>query len=397
VEDLQKMVAMRLKHARETNKLSQERAAQLLAVDRARLSGMENGTRPVDIVMLAKLAEVYGVSTSYFMGRDQPVAKPVAVMLRSVLEHEDTAIQAELSPVFRFVERFVKLQDQLAEPFPKRDIPRWNEVANPPKSRLEGYVEHLKKRWGLDDVPVAPRIFALLEDQGIPVYRYPLADDRISGAYWEVPEMGPLIFVNARDVPYRQAFTAAHELAHVLFHHDASVSYKRPTNALTIEKFANEFASILLMPAADIEAYIVGAGIGQPLEADDVVMLHRHFGVSYAAMLVRLKKLRLIQETQYQAFKQERPVSLALELGYAVQSWEFGYNPDEVSTTTRLRWLPRHYVKLVRRASDDHLLTDKQAAKYLNLDYEAWADLLLNEQAAQQQSEDFEDAEAIVS
>lgn len=408
METLQAIVAARIRQVREQRQLTQERAAQLLGIDRARLSGMENASRPIDIPMLARLAQVYGVSMRDFITESEPEQTDVntqrtdnrgvgSVLLRATAQHSLPEIPSELHGVEKFARRFTHLIEQLDATPPAADLPRWEADNDLPKSRLEGYAHHLKNTWGIDDTPIAPRIFALLDEKGIPVYREPLLDATISGAYWDVPTLGSLIFVNAKDIPYRQAFTAAHELAHALFHHPGVISYKRQANLSMVERFANEFASVLLMPAADIDKCIVEMGIGRRITPEDVVVLHRHFGVSYAAMLVRLKKLRLIQDTQYRQYKEERPVSLALQLGYAVKSWEFNYDPDEADIITRLRWLPRHYVRLVRQANDVGVLSDRQAASYLNVDFEAWEGLLLDERDSAHPPEDFEDAETIIA
>ena len=70
-----------------------------------------------------------------------------------------------------------------------------------------------------------------------------------------------------------------------------------------------------------------------------------------------------------------RTIIEAQQLGYSVASWEFGYCAAEQEAEERLKWLPRAYRRLVHWAWEKHRLTDRQAAKYLNLNYEEWSDL----------------------
>jgi Zn-dependent peptidase ImmA (M78 family)/DNA-binding XRE family transcriptional regulator len=398
MDDLRKTVGQRLAEARKASGLSQQRAAELLGIDRPRLSGMENGERPVDITMLSQLAELYGVSMAYLVGSGEAPKESPTVRLRSSLAErlDGGAVRAELRGFLSFAERYARLWQAAGFPPSEPQLFRRESGSERPKFAAEGDAQELRSRWGLDDTPIGLAIFELLEDHGINVYREPLVEPDIAGAYLEVPDLGPMLFVNARDWPYRQVFTAAHELVHLIYHRGGGVSYKRDESAA--ETLANEFASAFLMPEAAIKQHLAArAGSSSGVTPEDIIVLHRHFGVSFAAMLVRLKRLRILHPTQYETFKEVQPVRLALSLGYSVAPWEFGYDPDKVPPATRLTWLPRPYVQLVRQALNDGRLSDRQAAKALNLDYEDWVSLQEPHEAdAALAQEDLHDAEFAV-
>ena len=398
MDDLRKRVGRCLTEARNESGLSQRRAAELLGIDRPRLSGMENGERPVDISMLSQLAELYGVSIAHLIGSDDAPVHAPSVRLRSALAErlESGEVRVELKGFLGFAERYMKLWRAAKFPISEPQLLRRESGSERPKFASEGDALELRSRWNLDDAPIGRDIFALLEERGVNVYREPLTETRIAGAYLEVPKLGPLIFVNVQDWPYRQVFTAAHELAHLIYHRGGGVSYKRDDSAA--ESLANEFASAFLMPAESIKQYLAARqNSSGGVTPENVIALHRHFGVSYGAMLVRLKRLRIIHPKQYEAYKEMQPVRLALQLGYNVAPWEFGYDPAKVSPAKRLTWLPRSYVLLVRWAAENNKLSDLQVAKALNLEYKDWIDLQkLREADLAFAQEDLQDAEFTV-
>ncbi len=97
------------------------------------------------------------------------------------------------------------------------------------------------------------------------------------------------IFVNQEDPVYRQSFTVAHELGHIILGH-APNKYGvllRNTNIETTdeEKEANAFAAYLLMPDVLLRETMKK----YHLDKDNLEMLAGIFGVSKEAMRHRMK------------------------------------------------------------------------------------------------------------
>lgn len=67
--DRKKMIGQNIKLFRERRKLSQTQLAKILWIDRTSLSGYEIGKRMPDIIMLCKMADVFGVSLDVLVGR----------------------------------------------------------------------------------------------------------------------------------------------------------------------------------------------------------------------------------------------------------------------------------------------------------------------------------------
>ena len=79
---------------------------------------------------------------------------------------------------------------------------------------------------------------------------------------------------------------------------------------------ANHFAACFLMPGDSlIESYHGYIGRGYSVTGTDVAMLSRNFGVSYSAMLVRLKDIRLIADNEYEQLEKVQPEKMAEEIG----------------------------------------------------------------------------------
>lgn len=100
---------------------------------------------------------------------------------------------------------------------------------------------------GPDDVP--RDVFASARALGVRVFRRRLESHDLSGLYLSHPVAGPCVLVNYDEDPFRQRFTASHELAHALLDRDEEVviSGKWTTHEL-VETRANAFASEFLLP-----------------------------------------------------------------------------------------------------------------------------------------------------
>jgi hypothetical protein len=141
------------------------------------------------------------------------------------------------------------------------------------------------------DVPV--RVGALAVALGLEVVKAPL-EPRISGLIQpsDDTEAGFRIKVNKYEIPERQRFTIAHEIAHYLLHRDSigagvvdSILYRSNLTSRK-ETEANRLAAAIVMPAPLVKRELDRLGgihiIGTVEE------MARLFGVSAPAMKVRL-------------------------------------------------------------------------------------------------------------
>lgn len=117
------------------------------------------------------------------------------------------------------------------------------------------------------------------------------------------------------------------------------------------------------MPRTAIDLYIAShlQQGEEGLSADDVVHLQRHFGVSFMAMLVRLRRLGHISAPRFEDLKATSPVRLAASLGYAPQPWEYGAPTEPNRPEHQVAGLPKQYAQLVRSALNDALISEAAA------------------------------------
>jgi transcriptional regulator with XRE-family HTH domain len=90
-DDKKKLLAQRLRQAREDRGLSQEEVAQRLGLPRPAISQIENGHRRVEALELARLAKLYDVSLGFFADEESPGSQRLENLQRaaSALSEKD--------------------------------------------------------------------------------------------------------------------------------------------------------------------------------------------------------------------------------------------------------------------------------------------------------------------
>lgn len=69
---------MQLKQLRTSKKILQKDVAALLGIDRTTYAKYESGASEPNYETLLKLAEIFGVSTDYILGRDEKKPAPIS-------------------------------------------------------------------------------------------------------------------------------------------------------------------------------------------------------------------------------------------------------------------------------------------------------------------------------
>ncbi|MEH2554809.1 Zn-dependent peptidase ImmA (M78 family) [Bradyrhizobium algeriense] len=108
------------------------------------------------------------------------------------------------------------------------------------------------------------------------------------------------VIVYGNESPSAQAFTLAHELAHIVLGHSGIIGPVRKNSSPT-EKWCDQFAASFLMPQKDVRD-VVGAMPNTPADEisdSDLSRYSRHFSVSRHAMLIRLVHLGYVKESFY--------------------------------------------------------------------------------------------------
>jgi Zn-dependent peptidase ImmA (M78 family)/DNA-binding XRE family transcriptional regulator len=390
--DEQLKLGLQLKEAREAAGYTQKEAAELLGLSRPTVADIEAGRRRVDSLLLRDLATLYGIQPWELLEPAEAEKEPQKAHLREVLFAELEAAEVSASDkkqitlFWQIVEWFARLSKEMGLERPS--LPGRHFKSRVPDYLIEAEADRVRERFGLGDFPPREGLRYLIESRGIPVFLWPLDSDPISGLFLNHPELGPILLVNATQVRWRQIFTLAHEFAHIWLHRHEHALLSRifsQRDLRVVEKQANAFAAELLMPEEGVKRLIASLNIEGPLGAEDVVRLQRTFGVSYKAMLVRLKNLRMITQEHFKELSQESPVRLALQLGYEVDRSEVG----EARKPRFYKRLPMEYVMLVLGAWEDGVISEGKAVQMLDTDHESFNEFMrLLEEVMRRQREE---------
>lgn len=129
-----------------------------------------------------------------------------------------------------------------------------------------------------------------------------------------VDPLAPLVFLNSRDSAAGRIFTLIHELGHLVLGSGGvdDLTITTAQNLAPAEAWCNRVAAELLMPAVEVARRFNSAATSTT--SDAARALSRFFNVSTLAVLVRLRSLGLIDESDFQdAYSTEAAAVATLE------------------------------------------------------------------------------------
>lgn len=134
--------------------------------------------------------------------------------------------------------------------------------------------------------PINP--FQILVDEGIAFSFRPF--DKYEGAYIPAssPDDVPVVGINIGRPITRQRFTAAHELCHHLKDSGHNPLACKINGQSSIERYAENFASELLMPSVELERQVCRYMKNGAVSFEDALGIANYFGVSFQACLYKL-------------------------------------------------------------------------------------------------------------
>jgi Zn-dependent peptidase ImmA (M78 family)/transcriptional regulator with XRE-family HTH domain len=282
----------RLTLARWSAGLTKRELAARLGISPASITQYESGNTIPKPRTLASMALVLGVPTTY-MEQDPLRRRPFVGSrsffrsLRASRQRERDGADARAEHVFDLVdylERYVQL--------PAVTVPEHPEIpAHAGRRELEDVAAQVRAGWNLPDGPVG-HVVRLLESHGVVVARL-RSDDFCVDAFSRWFDTRPLVILwDGKDDKARSRFDAAHELGHLVMHHEAQPGDRG------IERQAHAFAAAFLMPADHI---IDRLPRRTPRASDweSLFELRQQWGVSAAALLYRARELGTLPEAGF--------------------------------------------------------------------------------------------------
>jgi Zn-dependent peptidase ImmA (M78 family)/DNA-binding XRE family transcriptional regulator len=321
-----------LKWARERRHFAIEDAAKRAAVSPDRLTEWESGDKSPTVKQARKLADVYRRPFLEFFSLEIPEVSEAKLVpdFRLHRDAPDPKKNFELLEIQRWAEEqrlnALDLFEMLGEAPPRFQPALYASTS----SDAEAMAALVRKSIGFsidkqislkgkekDDLPKLLR--REFERAGVMVLRRnSLAKCKARGVCIFAEPLPVIVFGD--ETAGGQAFTLAHEFAHVMLKQSAisggpsDYDPKQPIRA-AIERWCNEFAAAFLMPAGKLRQLIEFPAHPNPSIPDSqLVFLARFFAVSQHAMMIRLVRLNIVEARYYWDVK--RPQFLAMEAAF---------------------------------------------------------------------------------
>lgn len=344
------MFGQRLRLARKQAGLSMHALAESLtpSISAQAINKYEADKMMPSSAVLVGLSKSLGVSLDFLMGGQVHALQSLEWRKTSNASAQDRA-KAEMVVIGK-LEDYLAIEDILEihqpdNPFAEVRIDRVDGDDALDRKALE-----VREKWQLGIDPI-PSMTALLEDKGLKVIETDLPE-RINGmaCHVERVDLPPTeVIVVARQTNVeRKRFNLAHELAHRIIAGTGNASIR-------LEPAMNRFAGAFLIPADHLTAL---AGKNQRgVTYQEIMRLKRTYGVSAAAMLMRLGQVGILSRAAVEyAFKT-----------YA-RSWR-STEPEAIEDAEGFAAfeVPQRFEGLVWRALGEELISPIRAAQMLSL------------------------------
>ena len=389
-KDLNERVGKNIKWALKGSALSQSKAAAMLGISRQTLSNYMSGSTPIDIEKLLKIAEITGKTVSqFYMDPDYEYAisndsdqylisdqKDITSIIKAKEAlFESYVFRSDITIPLSLKNKFEQKIRQYAE------IERINEIS-PYQFKIDSALNKFDKPQieliaqkirGLFEIgpatPISNPVYEL-ERNNVKIIQFPEDNQDISGFSAHNDELGYCIYLNSKCTIERRFFTAAHELAHLIFHKkdytrqdksdiktgtDSSSHTDSGLNIIYKDKIkediADEFAGLFLVPSNSLASFCKNNFI-ENFIFENVIILKKYFNVSAKCMIKRLLKEGYIAKSQYTELNEETDKRI---------DPYHEYEPIEKS-----RIVENHrFRNLVHRALANKKITESEAAAYL--------------------------------
>lgn len=276
-----------LKLARVLNGLTLAELSEAINTSRQYVHQLETGARYPSPPQLMEIAKHLNVKDSFFYIIPTGVLDDTSIHFRS----NRTAKQSSKVKAKANIALFIRSIDVLSNYvcFPEINFPAEENFNDNPD--IEKIAERAREFWKLGLGPI-DNITRLAENSGAIVTSF-------SGVSADVDALSsvikrPVIVRNdAKDSPGRLRFDIAHEIGHIIMHHDILTGCKQT------EAQANRFASAFLLPRSSfVREFRFGAG---RMNWKALSALKERWGVSKAALLYRAKQLNLLTDAKYRS------------------------------------------------------------------------------------------------
>lgn len=365
-------IGRRIREVREQLAVPREEMAAACGVDVLLIERLEEGTLdpvPGDYILIA--ARLLKTDFRYFIST---ALDDIEDETRQVYRALAEPTPDDLLAIRRFIlfctseaelETLLEVTHPSLPAYPRPGAPEKLQKAQGTRAALEE-----RKRMRIGNSPIA-NIFDLLRKQGVRVFRYKLADSRLSGVTVMHPRAGVSVLLNYDDDLYRQFFSAAHEYAHVLFDREevsssgCVVSYRFQKKRL-IEIRANAFAAEFMLPADALTRYPRPRDMKELSKA--IRDIARDYHVNTETVAIRLKEQGWISDRTLSSFRKIKPVVIRRsEKSDPDIPPALTQNQREYMARRIQHGISPYYLDLLRRGLTEHKISEGRFAEMLDM------------------------------
>jgi Zn-dependent peptidase ImmA (M78 family)/DNA-binding XRE family transcriptional regulator len=270
-------------------KLTQAQLASLVGVSPATISKWRSGSQIPESEALERLASVVNVTTEWFT---RPALSKVSLPLFRSNASAHVAARAMLEARIEWAHDIAVSLTEFVD-FPDLNLPirNFTDPESITKQDIEQAATECRDLWRIGRSAVQDLALAV-EGAGVILIREETGISQIEGlSTWSRLLDRPLILLSAdKGNGYRSRFDLAHEIGHLILHKHIDRPTERDRHKL-LEQQAHYFAGAFLLPAETF-----ASEVKTPVTLDDLLLLKRRWGVSVAAIVMRLKALNIIDD-----------------------------------------------------------------------------------------------------
>ncbi len=279
----------RLSQVLVARRLTQTQLASMVGVSPATISKWRSGTQAPERDTLNRLASVVNVMPEWFTRRiTAGISPPLFRSNASAHAAARAMLEARLEWGQDIAMALMEFVDYPNLNLPARNFTDPEEITD---EDIEMAACDCRDAWRLGRVAVQDLALAV-ESAGIILIREETGAAQIEGlSAWSTVLDRPLILLSAdKNNGYRSRFDLAHEIGHLVLHRHVQRTTDSARHKL-MEKQAHHFAGAFLLP---VETFV--SEVRLPVSLDDLLFLKHRWGVSIAAIIMRLHALGLLNE-----------------------------------------------------------------------------------------------------
>jgi Zn-dependent peptidase ImmA (M78 family)/DNA-binding Xre family transcriptional regulator len=280
-------------------RMPQSELAAKVGVSAATVSKWRSGGQSPETDALGRLASAVDVQPEWFT---RPLLPAGSDPLFRSNASAHVAARAQLRARHEWVQEIALGVEEFVD-FPELRLParRFRDPEEIAQADIEQAADECREMWGVGRRAIQDLTLAV-EGAGIIVVREETGIAQIEGlSAWSEALSRPVILLSAdKDNAFRSRFDLAHELAHLILHKHVT-STQDPARHKLMERQAHQFAGAFLLPAETFSR-----DVRTPCTLDDLLQLKARWGVSVAAIAMRLRALDIIDDDEKQSLFKRR-------------------------------------------------------------------------------------------